>query len=259
MKKKLFLTALVMLIICIAACGCITQNVTEEVKLENSNFAFEKVVSSVIESTVTITCQNESGGTSGGAGVIVTSDGYIVTNYHVVRGDNDGKANVVITSANGVNAYYTATILPEINDNTDFAKMDLAVLKINSVAGVHFKPVTFKQNEVTWGEFGVMIGNPKQLGSLCAHAMVSNPKKTIQHKIKYTHNVDCIVLDAPVNPGNSGGGFFDASGNLAGIVTLRQYDDSSANQNVTFGIAYAIPSQTVYNYLQRYTQIKLEA
>ena len=60
------------------------------------------------------------------------------------------------------------------------------------------------------------------------------------------------MLVAPVNPGNSGGGFFDSNGKLAGIVTLRQYDKNDKNEYVTFGIAYAIPAESIVGYVKRY-------
>ena len=184
--------------------------------MTSANFIFEKVVGEVIDSTVTISCTT-SGGTSGGAGVVVSADGYVLTNNHVVKDSTTKTAD--IRFANG--EYCQAIILSEKNSG-NLASLDLTLLKITDRIKNDFKPVKLKEEDVKWGEYGVIIGNPKQLGTLCAHAMVSNPKRLMQHSIKTIHSTEFITLDAPVNPGNSGGGFFDASGKLAGIVTLRQ-------------------------------------
>ena len=248
MKKKsiIILIALVLVVICVTASGCFTKKVTEDVTLTSANFIFEKVVGEVIDSTVTISCTT-SGGTSGGAGVVVSADGYVLTNNHVVKDSTTKTAD--ISFANG--EYCQAIMLSEKNSG-NLASLDLTLLKITDRIKNDFKPVKLKEEDVKWGEYGVIIGNPKQLGTLCAHAMVSNPKRLMQHSIKTIHSTEFITLDAPVNPGNSGGGFFDASGKLAGIVTLRQYDNSNSNQNVTFGIAYAMPASTVKDYVKAY-------
>ena len=254
MKRKSIVLILVLIlsILCITATGCFTKNVTEEVNVANNNFAFENVVGEVINSTVTITCVTDNG-TSGGAGVVVSSEGHILTNYHVIS----GARSVTVRFADAEESEYSglaynADIVSEIKDGSAYTNMDLALIKIRGSLSTKFKPVKIKTEQVKWGEYGVIIGNPKQVGSLCAHAMVSNPSRLMEHKVKVVHKTEFITLDAPVNPGNSGGGFFDSNGKLAGIVTLRQYDDSEANKNVVFGIAFAMPANTVNKYLQRY-------
>lgn len=272
MKKKIvFILVLLLSIICITATGCYTNNIDETVVLteENASLVFSKVAEQVHGSTVNITC-NVNGNTAGGAGVVVSEDGYILTNYHVVKGARDNKVWVHFTDKDNPDSIrsYNATVVAEKNDRTDYAKMDLALVKMDSfsASNQHLTPVKIKSEKVKWGEYGIVIGFPKQLGSLVSHAMVSNPSKKIFHEIKETLNTakevslktEFITLDAPVNPGNSGGGFFDANGRLAGIVTLRQYDDSENNKNVVFGIGYAIPASSISGYLERYG-IKLSA
>ncbi|MDE6967154.1 MAG: trypsin-like peptidase domain-containing protein [Clostridia bacterium] len=260
-KKGIFIVICVLIVLCATLTGCFTKDITEEVNLSNANFIFEKVVGKVLESTVTITCSTNSG-TSGGAGVVVSSDGYVLTNYHVVQGATS--IRVGFTDPNNPDnvKYEYADYIKELNDSSKYAKMDLALLKINSslLGKSEFTPVKLKEKDVKYGEYGVVIGNPKQLGNLCAHAMVSHPSRTVNHTINSTIGkskevnltTDFIIIDAPVNPGNSGGGFFDASGNLTGIVTMRQYDATSDNKNVVFGIGYAIPASSIKGYLARY-------
>ncbi len=258
-KKSIIFIVLILVVICITASGCFTKEITENVDIQNANFVFEKVAGEVIESTVTISCPTGNGGTtSGGAGVVISEDGHILTNYHVIKEHASSIVYVTFAETNNSTTSgktFTADILKEKNIG-ELAKYDLAVLKIRGLFNSDFKPVKIKANPVKWGEYGVIIGNPKQIGSLCAHAMVSNPKMKISHNVRGLHYIDFITIDAPVNPGNSGGGFFDSQGRLAGIVTLRHYDDSNSNKNVIFGIGYAIPAECVVSYLKAY-DIKL--
>lgn len=254
-KKSIIFIVLILLVVCITASGCFTKNVTENVDIQNANFVFEKVVGEVIESTVTIACPTGNGSsTSGGAGVVISDDGYVLTNYHVIKDHSSNTVYVTFAETNNSGTSgktFSADIIKEKNTG-ELAKYDLAVLKIRGLFNNDFKPVKLKANEVKWGEYGVIIGYPKQIGSLCAHAMVSNPKVKLSHNVRGNHSLEFIALDAPVNPGNSGGGFFDSQGRLAGIVTLRQYDDTDSNKNVIFGIGYAISAADVAKYLKAY-------
>lgn len=262
MKKKSILVLIVIMLItiCLVASGCWTKSVTETPTLGNMNYVFEKVVPSVLESTVRVSCK-VANGVQGGSGVIVSSDGYVLTNYHVIKGALNNEVTIRIPSLNSkFETEHDAEIVKEIDDNSTYSKMDLALLKIKSVTASMnaFKPVTLKLDQVKWGEYGVIIGNPKQLGTSCAHAMVSNPSRRITQDIKeFGFTTDFITLDAPVNPGNSGGGFFDVNGKLAGLVTLRQDNKSTtSNKYVIFGIGYAIPAESIRGYLARH-KIKL--
>lgn len=254
-KKKIFvLVVLLLAVIILTASGCISKNITEYPTLGNASYLYEKVVGKVLGSTCTVTCRI-SNGVQGGSGVVVSSDGYVLTNYHVIKG---AIGDVTIRFADPNTSYeteYKAKIIKEIEDGTSYSKMDLALLKIQTTLS-NFVPVTLKAEKVVWGECGVIIGNPRQLGTMCAQAMVSNPSRRITHGIKEANfTTSFISLDAPVNHGNSGGGFFDANGRLAGIVTLRQQDDSTSNsnENVIFGIGYAIPVTSIKGYLARHS------
>lgn len=254
-KNKICLSIFVfimMVVVGATASACTTNTITENISIENGILMFEKIAGAVLPSTVTVTCTTRSGGTAGGAGVVVSSDGYVLTNYHVIKDANGTTATIKFTDEEGDITKYTAEILSEKNDGSSYSKMDLALLKIS---GKNFTPVKLKADKVKWGESGLIVGNPKQLGSLCAHAYVSHPGRKVNHEIKNTKVnlvTEMITLDAPVNPGNSGGGFFDARGRLAGIVTLRQSVSDTNNENVVFGIGYAIPASSIKGYLARY-------
>lgn len=259
-KKSLILTVLLLIVFCLAVTGCNKEIINENVTIENGQFAFEKVVGKVYPSTVTITVSVSTGGYANGAGVVISKEGHILTNYHVVM--NASSATVYFTDMNNPNfrRAYTADILAEKNTNKTFARMDLAVLKLRSVITEELVPVELKADKCKFGELGVVIGNPKNIGNVCSIAMVSNPKKRTTHTISETLGTKKVVngtsnfiaLDASVNPGNSGGGFFDSKGRLAGLVTLRNSDDSNNNTNVVFGLGLAIPAETIQGYLKAY-------
>lgn len=240
MKKRLsVLGVILLLVVCTTILACCT---TQNINIESGNFAFEKIAAKAVQSSVRVTCGN-----GGGSGVIVSKDGYVITNDHVVAGSTEAIIHLVDAANPDKYFEYKAEVVAEIKDDTDYAKMDLALLKIKDVR--KFTPVEFNVEDVKFGDYGVMVGNPKQIGILCEKAMVANPKVLLNHQ---DLKMNYIALDAPVNSGNSGGGFFDANGKLAGIVTLRQYDSSNSNSNVVFGIGYAIPALKVKGYLARY-------
>ena len=158
-----------------------------------------------------------------GSGVIVNSDGYIVTNYHVI----EGAKTVTVTLHNGDE--YKASII-----GGDDAS-DLAVLKINA------KNLTVAtlgdSSKVVVGDLAVAIGNPLgQLGGTATSGIVSalDRELTIENR-----TLTLMQTDAAVNPGNSGGGLFNGAGELIGIV------ESKTSATGIEGLAFAIPINSV--------------
>ena len=181
----------------------------------------------VVEILVSGTSQNYFGQmevTEGaGSGVIVNSNGYIVTNYHVIEGAN----KVQVTLHNGDT--YSATIVGGDNDN------DIAVIKINAtdleVAEIG------DSNTVSVGDTAVAIGNPLgQLGGTATTGIISalDRKLTIDGR-----TLSLLQTDAAINGGNSGGGLFNSKGELIGIV-----DAKSSGVGIE-GLAFAIPINSV--------------
>lgn len=158
-----------------------------------------------------------------GSGVIVTKDGYIVTNYHVV----DGAEEITVRLNDGTE--YKATLI-----GTD-KKTDLAILKIEATG---LTPVTFADSDaVEVGEIAVAIGNPLgELGGTVTSGIVSAKEREVTIE---NETMSLLQTSAAVSPGNSGGGLFDKDGNLIGIVNAK-----SAGTGVE-GLAFAIPSNTV--------------
>ena len=163
---------------------------------------------------------------SAGSGFILTQDGYIVTNYHVVKDAN----TIKITLYNGDT--YDATY---IGGDEDY---DIAVIKIEASG---LQPVTLGDSEsLNVGDRVLAIGNP--LGELTfsmSGGMVSSVNRTIN--VSGTP-FNMIQTDASINPGNSGGPLFNQYGEVVGIVSAKY--SSYASQSVE-GLGFAIPINDV--------------
>lgn len=206
----------------------------------NYTKAIDKAYNTVVEITCTIQTTYSSnffffgGGTqtstASGSGVIISEDGYIVTNNHVVEGAANENA-VLVKLYNGES--YIAKII-----GMD-ARTDLAVLKIDA-KNLPYSSFT-DSSELVMGEDVIAIGNPLGLGISCSNGIISALEKEI-----YINNVYLTVIqtNAAVNEGNSGGGLFDLNGNVVGIVNAKKSANSSYETTVE-GMGYAIPSNTV--------------
>ena len=217
-----------------------TSSITSEVQYSNTTTGvYETVIEKAIDSVVEITSKSESqasyfgqtySSTSLGSGVIISEDGYIVTNNHVV----ESATNVSVALNNGDT--YDATII-----GTD-AKTDLALLKIDATGLSYSKLVD--SDTLKLGQEVVAIGNSLGKGTSSTNGIISalNREVTINN-----YTMDLIQTNASVNSGNSGGGLFDLNGNLVGIVNAKiSSSASSTSSNATVeGMGYAIPSNTV--------------
>ena len=163
--------------------------------------------------------QVESGA---GSGVIISSDGYILTCDHVVN----GASNITVTIGD---QDYAATIVGE--DSTS----DIAVIKIDATG---LTPATIgDSNSLAVGENVLAVGNPLgELGGTVTSGIVSalNRSVTIQGNSS-TNTMSLIQMDASVSPGNSGGGLFNMDGELVGVVNAKS---SSSDAE---GLGFAIP------------------
>lgn len=181
----------------------------------------------VVEIVVEGTSQNFFGQTEitqgAGSGVIMTDDGYIVTNYHVIS----GATAVVVKLHSGES--YDARIVGGDKEN------DIAVIKINA------KDLTSAEigdsNSMQVGDLVVAIGNPLgQLGGTATTGIIS----ALDRKLNIDNRTLTLMqTDAAINPGNSGGGLFSGSGQLIGIV-----DAKSSGADVE-GLGFAIPINSV--------------
>ena len=161
--------------------------------------------------------------TGSGSGIILTSDGYIVTCKHVIDG--------------------AETIKVILNDDTEHvatlvgsdSRSDLAVLKIEATG---LSPATLGDSDMlTVGEDVIAIGNPLgELRGTATSGMISALSREVTVE---NASMTLIQTDAAISPGNSGGGLFNASGSLIGIVNAK------ASSSGSEGLGFAIPVSSV--------------
>ena len=191
----------------------------QEIVAKNEN----SVVAITTESVATDSWLRQYVTEGAGSGVIISEDGYIVTNNHVI----DGASNIKVTLNDGTQV--AAELI-----STD-AQTDLAVIKIDK-AGL--TPVAFGDSAaLNVGDLAVAIGNP--LGTLAGSAtegIISGLEREITIDGR---TMKLIQTSAAINPGNSGGGLFDQYGNLIGIVVAK-----SAGSEVE-GLGFVIPVNLV--------------
>ena len=194
----------------------------------------EKVLPSVVGITVTYNVQSAFGGNTeaqaAGSGIIITQDGYIITNNHVISSESS-TAYYQITEAKSIQIHlygesedilYNAEVIG--TDETT----DLAVLKIDKT---NLTPIEIGDSDnLRAGEFVMAVGNPMGMNSSVTCGVISALNREISSEGK---TFVTIQTDAPINAGNSGGALVNSKGELIGINTLKL---SSGE-----GIGFAIP------------------
>ncbi|MFS8370954.1 trypsin-like peptidase domain-containing protein [Acetobacter indonesiensis] len=159
-----------------------------------------------------------------GSGFVISADGYVVTNNHVVK----GATKVTVTLDDG-------TTLPAKIIGRD-GKTDLALLKVTSSQKLPFIELG-ESDDVQPGEWVVAVGNPYGLGGTVTAGIVSARGRDINEG-PYDN---FIQIDAPINRGNSGGPLFTQDGKVVGVNTAIL----SPSGGGSIGIGFAIPSDTV--------------
>ncbi len=193
-----------------------------------------------------------SSATASGSGIIISEDGYILTNNHVVSSSSN---HVVSSSSNS--SYYTMSEAQKItvklyNSNETYeakivgsdSQTDLAIIKIDAT-GLTAAELG-DSNSVKVGEFAMAIGNPLGLDSSVTCGIVSaiNREVTDEDGNKYI----AIQTDAAINSGNSGGALVNSEGKVIGINTLK------LSGNGVEGIGFAIPISSTLEITQQLIQ-----
>ena len=164
----------------------------------------------------------ESDNTNLGSGVIISQDGYIVTNSHVISKAD----NIIVMLNDGRKA--TAKVIG--ND----VESDLAVIKVDLTG---LKPLGFREQSTQVGDVVLAIGNPFGVGHTVTQGIISATGRT---GLGINTVEDFIQTDAAINPGNSGGALVDAYGQLVGINTAI-----FSRSGGSMGIGFAIPTEIV--------------
>ena len=180
-----------------------------------------------------------------GSGVVLTADGRILTNNHVVA----GAQQVTVTLSDGRTV--DATVV-----GAD-ASSDLAVVQASGVSGL--APAEFgDSDQVKIGDEVVAIGSPEGLQGTVTSGIVSALDRTVTvpgtstgRRGSSTVSYQAIQTDASINPGNSGGPLVDAAGEVVGINSAIYSPASDGGQAGSVGIGFAIPSNQVRQLVDR--------
>ena len=170
-----------------------------------------------------------------GSGVIISADGYIVTNYHVVQGMRGREVDEILVRLND-GTEYVATLI-----GSD-SKTDVAILKIEVNASL--PAVTLADSDLLRvGDVVFAIGNPRDLGLTATQGIVSALERNRGGQILGAGSYENFIqTDAAINLGNSGGALVDAWGRLVGINTAIV-----SNSGGSIGLGFAIPVNMVLN------------
>ncbi|MDA7965682.1 trypsin-like peptidase domain-containing protein [Ruegeria sp.] len=166
-----------------------------------------------------------------GSGVILSEDGYVVSNYHVV-----GAATEIRIVTTDRREYSASVVLGD-------KESDIAILRLDEAEDLPFLAMR-DSDLVEVGELALAIGNPFGVGQTVSSGIISGLARTGTA----TGNARgyFIQTDAPINPGNSGGALIDVNGDLIGINTSILTRSGGSN-----GIGFAIPANLVAEYLQQ--------
>ena len=216
---------------------------------------WEAVAAAVRPATVAIMVEGRSGSASG-SGVVFDSDGHIITNYHVVSSALD-EGTLTVTTHDG--RLYEATIV-----GTD-STTDLAVLALTTVPDDLVAARFATSETLQVGQPIMAVGAPLGLADTVTTGVISaldrpvtvestgavdpsNPMAGTQTELVVTN---AIQIDASLNPGNSGGPLFDATGGVIGINSSIASTSSSASEAGSIGLGFAIPVDLVKSVAQQ--------
>ena len=230
------------------------------------------VAAIALKSTVEITA-TVSGKSYAGTGVIIgvkpgnaaSAYTYIITNNHVVSGENLNAQNADVQVAmpgdydkSGKLIWKKATVLAKTNNDVS---SDLAIIRIPYVKA-HFEgdspaymPCVYSDAELKYGQHILAAGNALNYGTSVCDGIVSNPSLGIS-TTKFKGTV--IMVSAPINSGNSGGGVWDMEARLVGINTFKAVtdapgDDSESKSSVyADGMGFALKMSQVKKYVDDY-------
>lgn len=231
-KSSLIISLInLLLILCVIIYLVILNNINKD-----ASYILKENINSIIE----VKASTENVGESFGTGVIYDSDGYFITNAHVVSYTSLGETKIFDTYEIRFatkEEYQSATLI-----KYDI-KVDLAVLKIND-EGIKYNKVDFSKDDYNYGDKVYAIGNTSNYGIGISEGIISVPEVNVTY-----NNISRLVIQADINicSGNSGGALLDKKGNLIGITTFRTKDNQG---NVNYGFTYSIPLKIINNYVK---------
>lgn len=207
----------------------------------------EAVAAAVLPSVVSIQVVTPTAADSG-SGSIISSDGYVLTNNHVVSGAADSRSQLTVTMNDGTS--YDAEFIAGDSD-TDVAV--IKILNVDNLPAINFG----NSDDLTVGQPLVAIGSPLGLDSTVTTGIVSALNRAVRasgSQAGESSLIDAIQTDAAINPGNSGGPLVDMNGNLIGMNSMIASTSYSGESSGSIGLGFAIPS----NFAQRVAQQLIE-
>ncbi len=185
----------------------------------------------VLPSVVSISTRTESGGGTG-SGFVIDSDGYILTNNHVISSAAQSGGSIRVSLNNG--SIYSAEVIGRD------ASYDLAVLKIKASG---LKALQFgNSDEIAVGDTVIAIGSPLGLSGTVTTGIISakNRAVTAGDSSSESSYINALQTDAAINPGNSGGPLVDATGSVVGVNSAIASLGTNS-QIGSIGLGFAIP------------------
>ena len=178
-----------------------------------------------IKKTVEIKVYDDESIVGYATGCVISKNGDILTNKHVVQRDSGYYSNILVRFYDSED-YINAEVLKVSNES------DLAIIKINKQTEDFFK---ISNNELQTGDEVFTIGNPNGFGLSYTKGNVSSAKK---HVVYNESSIYAIQTDLIINEGNSGGPLINNQGELAGVMSFRLKDKEG---NVLQGLSFAVP------------------
>lgn len=212
------------------------ENTTDNEESSSEELTLEQLSEEVSDTVVEITTEFverssmfQYTASGAGSGVVISDDGYIITNNHVIYdSDSSTLASTITVTLHDGTVYDSATIVGRDSD------ADIAVLKVDATGLT--AAVIGDSDSLKVGQSIAVIGNPLgELGGTFTQGIISSTDREISVE---GVEMNLLQTDAAINPGNSGGGMFDMYGNLIGIVNAKA---SSTSTESVEGLGFAIP------------------
>ncbi len=221
--------------------GNIFYNQISNVRLNSTNTVVERapnsiaaIAAKVSPAVVSIKVTGSFGGDTG-SGFFISSNGYILTNNHVIANAAAGNGNITVNTTSGTN--YPAKLIGRDSS------YDLAIIRI-SVSNASVLPLG-DSDKVVVGDPVIAVGSPLDLAGTVTSGIISAKDRAVSSGDGNGVNsyIQALQTDAAINPGNSGGPLLDSGGNVIGINSaIATVDNSSfGNQSGSIGIGFAIP------------------
>lgn len=213
--------------------GLSTRIATTHSTIERPANSVAGIAQRVLPSVVSIQAKNADGGATG-SGFVIASDGYILTNNHVIAGAVTSGGEITVNLNNG--SSYKASVVGRD------ASYDLAVLRISNRA---LTALAFGDSDkVAVGDSVIAIGSPLGLSGTVTLGIISAKNRAVTAGESGRDNsfINALQTDAAINPGNSGGPLVDSTGAVIGVNSaIATLGSSFSSQTGSIGLGFAIP------------------